>query len=93
MDVARHPEITFNVRGAKLRGGGQAQVDGELTVHGVSRPRSLAARLTRADGGAVTLETEFTVDREEFGITWNRLGMMRGAATVTATLRFTRTTG
>ncbi|MGW1671427.1 YceI family protein [Streptomyces sp. NPDC002324] len=89
-DVERHPEITFAVRSAELRDGDTVHVVGQLTVRGISRSRSLTARLTEATAEGLTLETEFAVDREQFGITWNQLGMMRGQATITATLRFAR---
>lgn len=91
-DVDNHPEITFAVRGAKAGAGDAVEVSGQLTVRGVSRPQTLTARLAGADAGALTLETEFAVDRGEFGITWNQLGMLRGPATVTAVLRFVRAT-
>ncbi|MEU1306423.1 YceI family protein [Streptomyces shenzhenensis] len=89
-DADNHPEITFTVQGAELRGDGAAQITGRLTVRGISRPRTLTARLVEADADALTLETEFTVDREQFGLHWNQLGMLRGLTTVTAALRFTR---
>lgn len=89
-DAENHPEITYAVRAAELRDGGTVQVSGQLTVRGISRPHGLTARVTRADADAVTLDTEFTVDRAEFGLDWNQMGMMRGLATVTATLRFVR---
>ncbi|SPF06776.1 YceI family protein [Streptomyces sp. MA5143a] len=91
-DVDHHPEITFAVRSAELRDGDAVGVVGQLTVRGISRPLSLTARLTEATAEGVTLGTEFTVDREQFGMGWNQLGMMRGLATITATLRFVRTT-
>ena len=59
-------------------------------MRGVSRPQTLTARLAGADADALTLETEFAVDRAEFGLTWNQLGMIRGLTTVTAALRFVR---
>lgn len=46
--------------------------------------------MTQADADAVTLDATFTVDRQEFGITTNQLGMMGGLTTITTTLRFTR---
>ncbi|MFI5819962.1 YceI family protein [Streptomyces rishiriensis] len=90
-DVDNHPEITFVVRTAELGADATVQVSGQLTVRGISRPESFTARLTQADADAVTLDAEFSVDRAEFGIGWNQLGMMRGLTVVTATLRFTRT--
>ncbi|MFI9253502.1 YceI family protein [Streptomyces sp. NPDC053069] len=91
LDAGTHPEITFAVRGADRLDGDGVRITGQLTVRGVSRPVSLTAHLTGASADAVTLEAEFTVDREQFGMGWNQLGMMRGLTTVTAGLRFTRT--
>jgi polyisoprenoid-binding protein YceI len=89
-DVEHHPEVTSAVRGATPAADDTVEVSGQLTVRGVSRPQTLTARVTGADADALTLETEFAVDRAEFGLTWNQLGMMRGLTTVTATLRFAR---
>ncbi|MEU6257459.1 YceI family protein [Streptomyces sp. NPDC047043] len=90
-DVENHPEITFAVRSAKAGAGDSVEVSGQLTVRGISRPQSLTARLAGADADALTLDTEFTVDRGEFGLGWNQMGMIRGLTTVAATLRFVRT--
>ncbi|NUQ99270.1 MAG: YceI family protein [Streptomyces sp.] len=90
-DTANHPEITFAVRSAKAGAGDTVEVSGQLTVRGISRPQTLTARLSGADAEALTLDTEFTVDRGEFGLGWNQLGMIRGLTTVAATLRFVRT--
>ncbi|WP_369392497.1 YceI family protein [Streptomyces sp. CG1] len=90
-DAGNHPEITFAVRGADSLDGEGVRVTGQLTVRGISRPVTFTARLTGASADALTLEAEFDVDREQFGMGWNQLGMMRGLTTVTAGLRFTRT--
>jgi polyisoprenoid-binding protein YceI len=90
-DAENHPEITLAVRSAEVRAGDTVEVSGQLTVRGISRPQSLTARLVGADADALTLETEFTVDRAEFGLGWNQMGMIRGLTTVAATLRFVRT--
>ncbi|WP_089104209.1 YceI family protein [Streptomyces hyaluromycini] len=89
-DAANHPEITFAVRGAERGPGDAVHVDGQLTVRGISRPQQATAKLVSADADGLTLEVEFTVVREEFGVTFNQMGMMGGPTTVTATLRFTR---
>ncbi|MFG3204097.1 YceI family protein [Streptomyces sp. NPDC048192] len=91
-DAAEHPEITFAVRAAERLDGDAVRVTGRLTVRGVSKPVTFTAHLAGADGDALTLDAEFTVDREQFGMGWNQLGMMRGLTTVTASLRF-RPTG
>ncbi|MFI1732993.1 YceI family protein [Streptomyces acidicola] len=91
-DADRHPELTFVVRSAAPATDGAVQVAGQLSVRGISRPQSLTARLAEVSADAVTLTAEFIVDREQFGMDWNQLGMMRGRTTVTASLRFARTT-
>ncbi|NGO48556.1 YceI family protein [Streptomyces ureilyticus] len=91
-DVDRHPAITFAVRSCVPRTDDTVEVSGQLTVRGISRPQSFTARVTDSTADAVTLAAELTVDRAEFGMTWNQLGMMRGLTTITTTLRFARAT-
>jgi polyisoprenoid-binding protein YceI len=64
------------------------QVTGDLTVAGTSRPLAFPARITSATADEATLEAEVTVDRADFGITWNQLGMLKGASTVLITARY-----
>ncbi|MET7684015.1 YceI family protein [Streptomyces sp. NPDC005423] len=89
-DADRFPEITFVLRGAEPRDDSTVDVVGQLTVHGISRPHSFTARLSDASAEALTLDAEFTVDRSQFGMGWNQLGMLAGLTTVTTTLRFVR---
>ncbi len=92
-DADHHPEITFAAGSAEIRDGDQVHIVGRLTVRGISRPLSLTARLTDGDATGLTLDAEFSVDRDQFGMGWNQLGMIRGRTTVTAALRFVRATG
>ncbi|MBQ0849487.1 YceI family protein [Streptomyces sp. BH-SS-21] len=89
-DAERHPTLVFAVRDAVVRPDDSVGIEGELTVRGVSRPQSVTATVTESSGDVVTLAAEFTVDREQFNLGWNQMGMIRGLTTVTATLRFTR---
>ncbi|NUU22038.1 MAG: YceI family protein [Streptomycetaceae bacterium] len=61
-------------------------------VHGTSRPYTLTAQVAQSGPDVVTLATEFTTDRQQFGMAWSQLGMIRGLTTITASLRFLRTT-
>ncbi|MDQ0598329.1 polyisoprenoid-binding protein YceI [Streptomyces canus] len=90
-DADNHPELTFAVRSAELRDGDKVHVVGRLTARGISRPQTFTARLTGADADALTLDAEFSVDRNQFGMGWNQLGMIARLTTVTTTLRFIRT--
>ncbi|MFF1443172.1 YceI family protein [Streptomyces sp. NPDC058295] len=85
------PEITFAARSAELRADETVQVSGQLPIRGISRPLSLTAHLVGVDADALTLDAVFAVDRAQFGMDWNLLGMIRGHAMITATLRSVRT--
>ncbi|RNG39135.1 YceI family protein [Streptomyces botrytidirepellens] len=90
LDTDHHPEITVAVSGAVPGEGATVAVDGELTVLGRTRPLSFTARLTEATADTATLTADVEIDRTGFGMTWNRLGMMTGAAALTVTARFIR---
>lgn len=72
LDVARHPNATYRSSGIRRAGDGWA-VDGDLTMHGVTRPVPLmvaAARFIPGPNRAGHLSFSATaqVNRGEFGI-------------------------
>ncbi|WP_392972903.1 YceI family protein [Streptomyces sp. LN245] len=89
-DTENHPTLAFAVNGAAVPQDGTAEIVGQLTVRGASSPQTVTAHVTASSGDAISLAMEFTVDREQFGMGWNQLGMIRGLTTVTATLTFAR---
>jgi polyisoprenoid-binding protein YceI len=76
LDVAVHPTIEFRSTAVRTRGAGELEVDGDLTIRGVTRPVTLAVELsdeikdpwgnTRRGASATT-----RIDRKDFGLTWN----------------------
>ncbi|MFE5140128.1 YceI family protein [Streptomyces fagopyri] len=92
-DAERHPTITFAVDDAVVAQDDTVAVTGQLTVRGVTRPQPVVARVTAASAEDVTLVAEFTVDRDQFDMGWNQMGMLRGLTTVVSTLVFTRVKG
>lgn len=74
-DVEKYPEITFKSKSIKPTGKETYDVTGTLTLHGVSKEVTLpvtylgqaSMRGTRA-GFAMTT----TLDRKDYGVTWNR---------------------
>jgi polyisoprenoid-binding protein YceI len=42
LDTARYPEMTFRSTGIELQGTQRAEVRGELTLHGITRPLNLS---------------------------------------------------
>jgi len=93
LDTDNHPEITYTVHTAELRGADAVHVTGQLTIQGVSRPHSFTAGLSDASADAVTLNAEFVIDRTEFGLSWKKPGMMKDQTAIRAALRFVRGNG
>jgi len=85
-----HPSITFSARGARPAAGGDLAVDGEISARGSTRPLALTAKIVEATPDSATLTAQEQIDRADFGMTWNQLGMLRGLATVSVTARFNR---
>jgi polyisoprenoid-binding protein YceI len=88
-DAANHPSITFAVDSIKLSGEG-ARVTGSLTVRGRTKPVSFDATVSVHDGAEVWLDAEVPVNRADFGLTWNQMGMASMHNTITIHAVFTR---
>jgi polyisoprenoid-binding protein YceI len=85
-----HPSITFAAQSARPAGAGELAVDGEVTAAGRTRPLALTVRVADVTPDSATLSADAQIDRADFGMTWNQLGMMRGHATLSVTARFNR---
>ncbi len=73
-DSDTYPHITFRVD--QIRPSGQGvTVAGTLTVRDRTRPVSLDATASVVDPGEVWLDAEGHVNRSDFGLTWNQMGM------------------
>ena len=71
-DAAAHPYITFRSRSIKNKGGGNLEVTGEFSMHGVARELTLPAvvRLVETPDGSTVLTVSLTaeIDRLAFGV-------------------------
>jgi polyisoprenoid-binding protein YceI len=73
-DVENTPTITFRSTDIRAAEDGSAEVDGELTIRGITK--SVTAKGTYAAGSdafgneRVAFELQTTVDRREFGLNW-----------------------
>lgn len=86
-----HPHITFTATDARLDDNGSLAVSGDLEAAGTSRPLSLTANLSQASQDSATLTATVNIDRLDYGMTWNSMGMMvKTPATVAVTAHFTR---
>jgi len=87
-DVATHPDLTFAVDGVAPADGG-VRVTGRLTIRGRTRPASFDATVS-ATGDEVRLDGKLQVNRADFGLTWNRMGIASMDNTIVVRAVFTR---
>jgi polyisoprenoid-binding protein YceI len=88
-DSDESPDITFAVSSIRPSERGAA-VAGTLTVRGNARPLSFDAAARAHGDGEIWLDAEVRVDRGDFGITWNVLGMVPMIITIAVHGVFTK---
>jgi polyisoprenoid-binding protein YceI len=88
-DTGNHPDLTVTVDGIRPAGQGVA-VTGALTVRGRTRPLAFDAAAAAHGDGEVCLDAEVHVNRADFGLTWNLLGMASMHNTLIIHAVFTR---
>ena len=88
-DSGNHPDITFTTDA--IRPSDQSvTVTGALTVRGRTRPLSFDAAVSVHGDGEIWLDTEVRINRADFGLTWNWLGMVSATSILTVHAVFTR---
>ena len=75
-DAQLHPELRFESREVVIDGEGNATLEGDLTIKGVTKPVTGRGRYVHVEadmggGERIGLALEATVDRREFGLEWN----------------------
>jgi len=74
-DVQRHPQLTFESRDVR-RDGDEVALEGEITIRGQTQPLELRGTFSGPiddpfGNERFGLKLSTTIDRTEFGITWN----------------------
>jgi len=73
-DAERNPEIAFRSSAVRLAEDGREEVEGELTIRGVTRPVTAGGHYAsprQAGFGEVAgLQLQTSFDRREFGFDW-----------------------
>ena len=74
-DAEQHPVVSFSGSDIK-RDGDKVEIDGELTMKGISRPAKLTGTISGPSvdhfgANRVGLQLETTVDRTEYDMKWN----------------------
>ena len=73
-DAENNPEITFTSTAIRIAADGGVEVDGDLTIRGVTKPvtatGTYGAGVNMHGGEVVGFDLSTTVDRRDFGISW-----------------------
>ena len=88
--ASAHPQIVVDLSRIVRQGDDSATAEGTLTVAGRTRPLALNARITEATDSAITLVADAEINRADYGMNWNQLGMIKGNAQVSVVARFVR---
>jgi polyisoprenoid-binding protein YceI len=81
-DAAKYPVITFRSTRVRNRGG-NITVNGDLTMHGITRPVVLTGQASAVAGvpgkRRIGFDATTTINRKDFDVTWNRAAEGGGA--------------
>jgi polyisoprenoid-binding protein YceI len=83
-DVDRFGEISVVVTGVQPTQGKAAELRANFTIKGITAPVPLPVTVTELDDGSIRVAGETKLERDQFGLGWNKLGMM-GSTVTTAT--------
>ena len=88
-DSGNHPDISFAVDAIRPSGRGVV-VSGALTVRDRTRPLSFDAAAAVHGDGEIWLDAEVRINRADFGLTWNLMGLVSMDNALTIHAVFTR---
>jgi polyisoprenoid-binding protein YceI len=91
-DVEHFPDISVVVTALDPTEGNSADLRVDFTIKGVIAPLPLPVTITELDDGSIQISGETKVDRAQFNLGWNKLGMIGTAATAAAEAVFVRAT-
>jgi polyisoprenoid-binding protein YceI len=88
-DSDTYPDITVTVNQARPSGRG-VTVSGSLTVRDRTKPLTFDATVSAVSDSEMSLDAEVPVNRADFGLTWNQMGMASMHNTITVHAVFTK---
>ena len=88
-DSDTYPDITVTVDQAKPSGPG-VTFSGSLTVRDLTKPLTFDATVSAVSDSEMSLDAEVPVNRVDFGLTWNQMGMASIHNTITVHAVFTK---
>ena len=89
-DVERFPRISVEVSSLAPGTGDAAELRATLTVKGTQKALAIPATIRLADSGTVRISARAKIDRTDWDVTGNLLGMVAKPTQLTADLVFTK---
>ena len=89
-EAEKFPDINVVVTAADVIDSDTVGLQAELTIKGTTKPLTLKAKVTPVGDGTMRLATEATVNRQDFGVDGNIMGMIGDNATITGDVVFRR---
>ena len=89
-EAEKFPDVSVVVTSAEGIQGDIIDLRAQLTIRGTTKPLPLKAKVAVLGDGAVRLSTQATVDRQEFGVDGNLMGMVGDKVTISGDVVFRR---
>jgi polyisoprenoid-binding protein YceI len=89
LEAEKFPDISVVVTGAEAIDSDTVDLRA-LTVKGTTAPLPLRTKVAVLDDGAVRLRAQAAIDRKDFGVDGNMIGMVSDKATISADVVFRR---
>jgi len=90
-EVERFPDINVVVTGADAVDGDTVKLRADLTVKGTTKPVELTTTVAPTGDGGMRLVGQTTINRQDFGVDGNLIGMIGDNATIHGDVVFRRT--
>ena len=89
-DADRYPDISVVVTAVEPGTGNDAALRATFSIKGVTAEVPLPVHVSALADGSVQVSAKTEIDRDQFDVSWNRLGMVAKTATVSADAYFVR---
>lgn len=89
-DAEKYPDISVVVTGAETNDGDNVDLRAQLTVKSTTAPLLLQAKVVALDDSSVRISAQGTIDRKDFGVDGNLIGMITDKATISGDVVFRR---
>jgi polyisoprenoid-binding protein YceI len=89
-EAEKFPDISVVVTGADPVDADTINLHAQLTIRGTTKPVDLKGKVTPVGDGAMRVITQETVNRQDFGVDGNMMGMIPDKATISGDVVFRR---